>query len=351
MTETSAPKKLVVVDLDTGVDDALALLFLASRPDVELVALHSTHGNTRADQAANNTRYVMELIGREDVDIRMGLLEPLEQDLHVSAEVHGDDGLGNTGFRPSRPVTGPPDAVENLLRLSHEHAGELHLLALGPTTNIGAALRQDRTLFERLKSVTIVGGIGPALFNDPEPWRNRRTTGSRDPNVFHDVASTLEIAATEGPVTWCGPNITRQIVLPEERFIRAATESGTSHSQFIAKISEYYSDFYTSVYGLTEGAEPPITAAKNTSVDVTGRTRIMGINDSLAAAVLVQPDVVLGSVQRPMRIFHDDHGQACLAGVQTDPPANGPKHRVIFDVDFVRITEMLFQMLRRPLPW
>lgn len=326
-------KRLLVVDTDLGVDDALALLFLASRPDIEIVAVHSTHGNCRADQAADNARYVLELIGRDDIEVHRGLLQPLSQPLDVSSHIHGHDGLGNTGLTPKRRVEGEPTAVDNLLRLAAKHAGELNLVVLGPSTNVAAAAKKEPRLFDQLASVTIVGGWGPALFNDATPWRNRPFGSGGDPNVFHDPEAAQILASSGRALTWCGPNVTRQCVVEERRFIAVAERTRNPHAEFIAKISAFYSDFYSHFY----------------SGGGTG-ARVMGINDSIAAAVFAVPDVVLAAVDRPVVIFRDDLGRACAAGVQTEPPQAGPKHRIISDVDFGRIIGMLLEMLERPLP-
>src|SRR5699024_8093534 len=154
----------VIIDTDTGVDDALALVFLARHPGVTIRAVHSTHGNCSALQAANNARAVLEVCGLAEVEIRIGLEAPPESSLKHSSNIHGEDGLGGSGIRPHTRVEGSADAAEHLVEQVNHDPGSIDLLALGSLTNIAAALRLDPLLLHKLRSVTIVGSLGPAMF-------------------------------------------------------------------------------------------------------------------------------------------------------------------------------------------
>lgn len=327
-------KRKVVVDTDTGVDDALALMLLAADPDVEILAVLSVFGNCHGDRAADNARYVLDTCGRQDVPVYRGCDVPLKQELKLSSGVHGDDGFGNTGLRPVTSVPTEPNGIQILLDLVKEHEGEIDYLALGPQTNLATALRTDPLLLERLKSITIVGTLGPALYNDTEPWADRRFRVSRDPNVSFDIDAAQEVASRPGNVTWCGPYVTRQALVPENFFLDIAASTGNAPAELITAISHDYASFYTRTYDRPDNA------------------RVMGINDSLAVATLLRPDLVAGAVQRPLATFEDpETGERFLAGVHPEKGETRPQHRVIFDMDFNGVLEMIDETLRRPLPW
>lgn len=326
-------KRKVVVDTDTGVDDALALMLLAADPDVEILAVLSVFGNCHGDRAADNARYVLDTCGRQDVPVYRGCDVPLKQELKLSSGVHGDDGFGNTGLRPETSVPTEPNGIQVLLDLVNEHEGEIDYLALGPQTNLATALQTDPLLLERLKSVTIVGTLGPALYNDTEPWADRRFRVSRDPNVSFDIDAAQEVASRPGNVTWCGPYVTRQALVPEDFFLDIAASTGYAPAELITAISHDYASFYSRSYGRDDA-------------------RVMGINDSLAVATLLRPDLVAGAVQRPLQTFEDPAtGERFLAGVHPEKGETRPQHRVIFDMDFNGVLEMIDETLRRPLPW
>lgn len=324
----------VVVDTDTGVDDALALMLLAADPDVEILAVLSVFGNCHGERAADNARYVLDTCGRQDVPVYRGCDVPLKQELKLSSGVHGDDGFGNTGLRPATSVPAEPNGIPILIDLVDAHEGEIDYLALGPQTNLATALHTEPKLLERLRSTTIVGTLGPALYNDTEPWADRRFRVSRDPNVSFDIDAAQEVASRPGNVTWCGPYVTRQALVPEDFFLEIARETGFAPAELITRISHDYAGFYTRSYDRPDDA------------------RVMGINDSLAVATLLRPDLVAGSVQRPLQTFEDPAtGERFLAGVHPAKGETRPMHRVIFDMDFNGVLDMIDGVLRRPLPW
>ncbi|MGC5076882.1 nucleoside hydrolase [Agrococcus sp. DT81.2] len=324
----------VIVDTDTGVDDALALMILAADPEVEILAVVSVFGNCHGDRAADNARFVLDTCGRQDVPVYRGADEPLEQELQLSSGVHGDDGFGNTGLRPEVSVPEEPNGVPIIVDLVNAHEGEIDYLALGPQTNLALALRSDPQLLQKLRSTTIVGTLGPALWNDTEPWADRRFKVSRDPNVSFDIDAAEAVAGHEGDVTWCGPYVTRQALVPEAFFIDIAESTGAAPAQLITAISRDYAGFYSRSYGRPADA------------------RVMGINDSLAVATLLRPELVAASVRRPLQTFEDDAtGARFLAGVHPRPNETRPQHRVIVDMDFYGVMDLIDATLRRPLPW
>ncbi|MFV0253261.1 MAG: nucleoside hydrolase [Beutenbergiaceae bacterium] len=323
----------VIVDTDTGVDDAMALMMLAADPEVEIMAVISVFGNCHGERAADNARYVLDTCGRTDVPVYRGSEAPLEQDLKLSSGVHGDDGFGNTGLRPATSVPAEPHGVPIVLDLINTHPGEIDYIALGPQTNLARAIGTEPELLEKLASTTIVGTLGPALYQDTEPWADRRFRVSRDPNVSFDIDAAQIVAGKTGNVTWCGPYVTRQALVPEQFFTDLAAAGGPP-AELIAAISRDYAGFYTSSYPQPDNR------------------RVMGINDSLAVASLLHPDLVLGSVQRPLQVFQDpDSGDRFLAGVHPLADERRPVHRVIFDMDFDGVLNLIARTLRKPLPW
>jgi len=195
-------------------------------------------------------------------------------------------------------------------------------------------MQSEPGLLEALKSTTIVGTLGPALYHDTEPWADRRFRVSRDPNVSFDIEAARTVAASPGDVTWCGPYVTRQALVPERFFLDLAESTGYAPAELITKISADYAGFYTRSYPQPDNA------------------RVMGINDSLAVASLLRPELVAGAVQRPLQTFEDpETGDRFLAGVHPVRGETRPLHRVIFDMDFDGVLDMIGETLRRPLPW
>ncbi len=96
----------LILDVDTGIDDSLALLYAAASPDADLIAATCVSGNIDAEQVGINTRAVLELAGRTDVEVAMGRQIPLVRPLETTPETHGPQGLGHAELPPpSKPLS------------------------------------------------------------------------------------------------------------------------------------------------------------------------------------------------------------------------------------------------------
>ncbi|GAB2497243.1 nucleoside hydrolase [Arenimonas alkanexedens] len=175
MTDERIP---LLIDTDPGVDDALALLMAFNDPRHRLVGLTIAAGNVGLDHTVANALKLCEVAG-VDVPVYAGCPVPLVHDAADAAYVHGKDGFGDTGYVPSDRRAEAEHAALAILRLSHEHAGRLLLVTLGPLTNLALALRLDPSLPSRIGRLVVMGGAVtgqgntsiPAEFNiafDPE---------------------------------------------------------------------------------------------------------------------------------------------------------------------------------------
>src|SRR5512133_1009362 len=84
----------LILDVDTGIDDSLALLYAAASPEADLVAVTCLSGNVEAADVDRNTRALLELAGRGDVEVAIGRRVPLLRPLEITPETHGPHGIG-----------------------------------------------------------------------------------------------------------------------------------------------------------------------------------------------------------------------------------------------------------------
>ena len=168
----------LLIDTDPGVDDALALLMAFNDPRFDVVGLTIAAGNVGLGHTVANALKLCEVCG-VDAPVFAGADAPLVFPARDAAYVHGRDGFGDTGYARAGRAAEAEHAALAILRLSHEHAGKLLLVALGPLTNLALALKLDPTLPSRVArcvvmgaAVTAHGNITPAAeFNiafDPE---------------------------------------------------------------------------------------------------------------------------------------------------------------------------------------
>jgi len=208
----SESRRPVALDVDTGVDDACAILLAAAHPALDLRAVTCVGGNASVDDVVANTLTVLDAAGRADVPVARGADRPLLEPAADARHVHGEDGMGDLDWPRSERSPDPRPAVE-LVRdvlLAAADAGErVTLVPMGPLTNVALLLRTYPSVADGVSEIVFMGGavnVGNA-------------TASAEFNVFHDpeaAAITLDAAAHLGiPVTMYGldvfyaPRVTR----------------------------------------------------------------------------------------------------------------------------------------------
>jgi pyrimidine-specific ribonucleoside hydrolase len=173
-----AQPKPVLLDVDPGTDDALAILLALSSPELSVEAITVVAGNVDVDTGLRNALQLVELAGRSDIPVARGAEAPMVGQLVTSTHVHGKTGLGNIKLPPpsTKPYAG--GAVDLIVKKIEEHPGRLILIPVGPLTNIALALKLRPDLIADIKEIVLMGGsitggnITPAaefnIYNDPE---------------------------------------------------------------------------------------------------------------------------------------------------------------------------------------
>lgn len=248
----------LIMDVDTGVDDAWALLLAARSPEVELLAAGCVAGNVEVDLATLNTLRVLERAGKGDVPVAAGAAAPLSKPLDTAKFVHGEDGLGNTFLpAPAGKPTGE-HAADQLVRLARRYPGEIVLCAVGPLTNIALALQRAPELPRLLKRVVIMGG-GVGFGN---------VTPVAEANIHNDPEAAQQVFRAPWDLTMIGLDVTHAVTCSEEQ-VQELRRSGPLGA-FAAAIFGVYLDFME---------------------QATGR-RQSPMHDPLAVAVAIDPTLV-----------------------------------------------------------
>ena len=148
----------LILDVDTGIDDSLALLYLAASQEAELVAVTCVGGNVDAHQVERNTRSVLELAGCTDIEVALGRDRPLVKAIETAPETHGPQGLGHAELpSPSRPLS-ERHAADLFIEEARRRPGEITLVTLGPLTNLALALLREPALPRLLRGWVLMGG-------------------------------------------------------------------------------------------------------------------------------------------------------------------------------------------------
>lgn len=225
-----------ILDGDYGIDDTMALLYLASEPDVEIVAVGSVHGNAEAPVAARNAGAVLAMAGLDHVPVAVGAARPMAQPLEVSAQVHGADGLGGVGHligRSGRDPVSVPAAVQ-LIETVRRHPGECTVVATGPLTNLALALLLDPGIAGMVQQVVVMGGTVHHPGN---------TGPYTEANIGHDPEAADLVFGAGWPVRVVGLDVTMATWLEEPDLERIRTDA-SPRARFVWAALQHYLDFY-----------------------------------------------------------------------------------------------------------
>lgn len=210
MTDHPTP---ILMDVDTGIDDAFALLFAVRSPDLDLRAVTCVGGNTGVDQVVANTRYVLDAAGAPDIAVGRGAAHPLLHAPLDNGAFHGTDGLG--GFsRPSDRRTSPLPALDLLrheLQAAVANGEPLTLVATAPLTTIALLLRAHPDVATGIERIVFMGGSAS----------RGNMTAVAEHNVLHDPEATAIVLAAarelDIPLTMYGLDVFDQPQIPLDR--------------------------------------------------------------------------------------------------------------------------------------
>lgn len=261
-----------LLDVDTGVDDALAIAY-AVRAGVYLVGISTVAGNVPVDLATENTRRVLAMVQAESIPVHRGASRPLVVSHNDAVHVHGDNGLGGAELNPSRAPESSMNAIEAILDAAARHAGELVIVALGPLTNLAIALNLRPNLVEKVGRLVIMGGAYAVPGN---------VTPHAEYNVYTDPHAALQVfSAPWREIFAIGLDVTHQTVLRRDRWRRIG-DAGSGSAELVRRITarSFLDRGLDAVYlhdplAVAAALNPSVVAVQRHRVDVEiqGETR------------------------------------------------------------------------------
>src|SRR5277367_5702934 len=270
----------LILDVDTGIDDAFGLLYALAQPSVRLIGVASVAGNVDLAKATRNTRAVLALGGRVDIPVWPGCPAPLLRAPEDASVIHGATGLGYAVLPDPPGDPSPAHAIDAILAAAREHAGELVLVATGPLTNIAVAMMREPRLPKLLKRLVLMGGA----FREPG-----NVTPAAEFNIWHDPeAARIVFRAFGGegaaPLVAVGLDVTRKTLLVEADLAALARRCdglprAPALSRFLEDSARYYFELMEKRYGsrhlvmhdplaIAAAIDPSLVQTKPVAVDV-----------------------------------------------------------------------------------
>lgn len=298
------PSVPMLIDCDPGLDDAIALLTAAHLAD--LVGITTVNGNVGIDHTTHNALAVAE-VAALDVPIHRGAARPLVNEPIDAAYVHGPTGLGSVSIPSVSRGVDSSEAVEFILDTARAVDG-LHLVPIGPLTNIALALQADPTLPQRLGGLTIMGGAAVG----------GNVTATAEFNIWADPEAAEIVFRHGGPITMVGLDVTHQVLLgPHERDEMRAAD--TAPASLAADLLDY---------------------AVERSGELTGRSAAP-IHDACAVIAVTHPELFGGS-RHPVEVELEGNHTRGMTVVDARAGAAGDATvNVLRDVDAQAVVDLI----------
>lgn len=258
-------KYKMILDLDTGIDDALAIAYALAAPECDLIGIVCSYGNVLVERAVQNSLDLLEMLGHPEVPVFCGLPHSSTTDsfsvMPISAQIHGVNGIGEVEVKKAERKVEEMSGVDFFIEAAHKYQGRLLIVPTGPLTNLAAAIRKDPEIVDLIGHVTLMGGALTVPGN---------VTPVTEANINQDPEAADEVFRSRLPLTMIGLDVTTRTLLTKEDTQRWR-ELGTVAGEKYADITDYYIDAY-----------------KVTSPHLGG----CALHDPLAVAAAVDPSLV-----------------------------------------------------------
>lgn len=254
----------MILDLDTGIDDALAIAYALGSSEVDLIGITSEYGNVLTERSVVNSQQILHLLGHPDIPVYLGAGHSTTNDfsvLPISAEIHGQDGVGEIHLTEPHPEMAAESAVDFILRACQAYGADLSIVATGPMTNLALAIQKDLPTLKKVGQIVIMGGALTVCGN---------VSPFAEANISQDPEAADLLFKSGLPVTMVGLDVTLRTL-----FTRTDTAEwralGTPAAKAYADMVDYY-----------------IKAYEVTSPHLHG----CALHDPLAVAVAIDPSLV-----------------------------------------------------------
>ncbi|SAL12021.1 inosine-uridine preferring nucleoside hydrolase [Caballeronia arvi] len=278
-------KHRIIYDTDPGIDDAIALVFLARHPAIELVGITSVFGNADIDTTSKNARYLASRFAPH-VPVARGAAAPLKCPApEPISHIHGHDALGD--IERIGHVDKPEDgraAHRFMIDAVRAHPGEITLLAVGPMTNLALALQEAPDIAALVREVVVMGGafgINGTLGN---------ATPAAEANMHADPDAADIVFGAPWKVSIVGLDVTHETVMTTA-FLASLRDRAGDAGRFVWDVSRFYERFHAND-GMSRGiyahdySAAAFVVARELYTTRSGPVRVL--TDGIAAGLTIQ---------------------------------------------------------------
>ncbi len=231
--DTHTNRRTVIMDVDTGIDDALGIMLAAGSGDCDILGITTVNGNVSLEQATINTLKITQLIQRDEIPVYRGANAPLIRKPTFEHAVHGNDGIGGAlrEMDVQRSAESQP-AHEFIIEQVMNRPGEITLIMTAPLTNLAQALQHQPDLPEYVREVIIMGGAVNEYGN---------ITPTAEYNMYVDPEAAKQVfAAGFQHIVLVPLDVTRRVLLDRNHLAALAR---TAKPEIAAYVHQSTSDY------------------------------------------------------------------------------------------------------------
>lgn len=258
--------KKLILDVDTGTDDAVAIMLAALHPELELVAVTTVNGNVAVENCTDNTLRVLEWIGRGDIPVYEGLAHPIVREDFPTPRATKRDPKVHMAVLPlpeSKLTKRPGSAPAFLAQTFAQKPGEIILVAVGPLSNLAAAIALDPAFPSNVAELVIMGGA----------INKSNITPSAEFNIWADPEAAAQVFRANFPKITLVPLDATHEALVSKAQCDALRALGTPAGTATADVVEHRIKGY-------EANQP------------TGVPETAPVHDAVCVAALVVPEII-----------------------------------------------------------
>lgn len=215
----------IILDVDTGFDDAFAVLFAAMNPEVDLRGITCVDGNTNVHQVVKNTLKVLDAAGAGEIPVAEGATKPLVEEPLYAEHIHGKDGMGDLDLPESTRSVDKRSAIDLIRDLVEESAEAITLVPVAPLTNIANFITTYPESAKKLKEICLMGGSASV----------GNATAMAEFNIWHDPEAADIVFKSGIPITMYGLDVFYLPRVTESEAVRL-TQSPDLSAQFAGKL-------------------------------------------------------------------------------------------------------------------
>ena len=234
-------QKKMILDLDTGIDDALALAYAVGDPNVDLIGIISSYGNTLIETAAQNSLNLLHLLGANNVPVFIGESHSSPTyhfEVRPSSQlIHGKNGIGEVVLETAPRHVETQSGVDFLIAAAHQYADDLIFIPTGPLTNLATAIKKDPAVATLIGNTTLMGGALTVPGN---------VTPFTEANIHQDPEDADYAFTRQKNLTMVGLDVTLRTLLTKKETAAWRALNTTAATKF-AELMDFYIDAYANL--------------------------------------------------------------------------------------------------------